>query len=92
VASLLCLVGGVDNNLNLSSKSMLSGQQNFKTFEIRFETETVSAKSFLFKLLNTAMNSYNMTLVDDKLVVQVHISKDSKSFYFDVHESYLKDF
>lgn len=31
VASLLCLVGGVDNSLNLSSRSILSGQMNMKT-------------------------------------------------------------
>jgi len=44
---------------------------NFKTFELKFETETVTNKSFLFKMLNTAMNSYNQTIVDDKLISQV---------------------
>jgi len=71
----------------MSSKSLISGQVNFKTFELKFESETVTNKSFLFKMLNTAMNSYNQTIVDDKLISQVYISKDSKSFYFDVHES-----
>lgn len=50
------------------------------------EDEVITAKGFLFKLLNTAMNSYCQSQVDEKLITHIVISNDSKSFYFDVHD------
>lgn len=72
-------MGGVDNDLNLSSRSHLSGQMHFKTFEIRSDGEAFNSKGLLYKMLNSAMHSYNQTLFDDRCLTQVHLSNDSLS-------------
>mmetsp|Transcript_3378 Transcript_3378/g.6819 ORF Transcript_3378/g.6819 Transcript_3378/m.6819 type:complete len:99 (-) Transcript_3378:181-477(-) len=82
------MVGGVDNSLNMSARSMISGTSHHKTFEIKVDEE-IKAKGFLYKMLTNAMNAYNQTALDDKAINSVVISKNKNSFYFDVHEDYL---
>lgn len=52
----------------------------------------ITAKSFLFRILNTALDAYNQTSFEDKDVMSVNISKDAKSFYFDVQEESVENF
>lgn len=93
IASLLCIVGGVDNNLNLSSKSFISGQDKYKTYQLEIQSGSdISNKSYLFRIINTALDAYNQTCFEDKELVSVNIAKDNRSFFFDVHEDSLENF
>jgi len=80
IASLLCIVGGVDNNLNLSSKSFITGMDKQKTFKLELKGEKIQNKSLLFKILNTALNSYNQTEFEGNDINYVKLSKDATSF------------
>lgn len=81
IASLLCIVGGVDNNLNLSSKSFITGADKYKTYKLEIQNgNPITSKSFLYRILNTALDAYNQTCFEEKDVVAVNISKDAKSF------------
>jgi len=58
IASLLCIVGGVDNNMNLSSNSFISGQNKYKTYQIQIQNSSdIASKSFLYRIINTAMDA-----------------------------------
>jgi len=79
--------------LNLSSKSFISGQEKYKTYQLELQQSSdISNKSLLFRIINTALDAYNQTSFEDKEMMAVNIAKDFRSFFFDIQEDSIENF